>query len=448
LQQIINQGQEGKQKIKSLQSSVGGACPLCDQNLNDSHKQQVVKQLKQTRAEKVSEYKLIKSKLTGIQGKLAVQQIASDRLRRLLLEKTGWEEKQRHFQSELEQSQKAWRAIEVLEKQKSDLEKQTDDKQTDDKLAAITKKITDLNYNSQQHQLAKNTLDNLHEARELKAQLDKTQDNIKQNKIFLKKLESNLSTRQQKLQTISTARTNINLDVVGLKKIQQELKSQQVELEKYRAKISKGQAQDGAIRERLARLKLLSREITQKKNSLKKSTQDKLQYEELTIAFGKKGIQAMIIDNAIPEIEGAANKLLAKMTDDRMQVRFLTQKQKKTDTGIIETLDIIIEDEMGAKNYEMFSGGEAYRINFAIRIALSKLLANRAGAKLQFLVIDEGFGTQDSLGRESLIEAINSVTSDFAKIIVITHIQELKDAFPVRIEVTKNGNGSRYEVIN
>ena len=94
----------------------------------------------------------------------------------------------------------------------------------------------------------------------------------------------------------------------------------------------------------------------------------------------------------------------------------------------------------------MFSGGEAFRINFAIRIALSKLLARRAGAPLPTLIIDEGFGTQDSNGLEKLKEAITSIQDDFEKIIIITHIEELRDAFPNRIDVIKTTEGSTIEV--
>jgi exonuclease SbcC len=81
-------------------------------------------------------------------------------------------------------------------------------------------------------------------------------------------------------------------------------------------------------------------------------------------------------------------------------------------------------------------------VNFAIRVALSQLLARRAGAQLRALFIDEGFGTQDEAGRERLIEAITSIQDDFDLVLVITHIDELKDAFPARIEVTKTPNGS------
>jgi exonuclease SbcC len=74
-------------------------------------------------------------------------------------------------------------------------------------------------------------------------------------------------------------------------------------------------------------------------------------------------------------------------------------------------------------------------------------LAQRKGARLQMLVIDEGFGSQDTQGRQRLIQSINAVRADFAKILVITHLDELKDAFPTRIEVEKTEMGSVIRVI-
>jgi exonuclease SbcC len=131
-----------------------------------------------------------------------------------------------------------------------------------------------------------------------------------------------------------------------------------------------------------------------------------------------------------------------------MSIRFDTQKnyKDKAREDKKETLDIVITDAAGAREYELFSGGEAFRVNFAIRLALSRVLAQRAGARLQTLVIDEGFGSQDVDGRQRLIEAINLVRPDFAKILVITHLEELKEAFPARIEVEKTLRGSQVSV--
>jgi exonuclease SbcC len=197
----------------------------------------------------------------------------------------------------------------------------------------------------------------------------------------------------------------------------------------------------GKVRERLDRCAELEERRKERTKLLARTAEEEGIYRELAEAFGKKGIQALLIETALPEVEAEANRLLGRMTDHRMNVKIETQREtRKGDT--LETLDINIADELGTRNYEMFSGGEAFRINFAIRIALSKLLARRAGAPLPTLIIDEGFGTQDSIGIEKLREAINSVQDDFDKILVITHIEELRDAFPTRIDVTKGPEGS------
>jgi exonuclease SbcC len=166
-------------------------------------------------------------------------------------------------------------------------------------------------------------------------------------------------------------------------------------------------------------------------------------------AFGKDGVPALLIEQALPEIESRANEILDRLSAGGMSVRFITQaayKDKRRD-DLKETLDIQISDSAGVRDYEMYSGGEAFRVNFAIRLALSEVLAQRAGARLQSLVIDEGFGSQDALGRQRLIEAINMVKPDFELILVITHIEELKDAFPTRIEVEKTPQGSDLRVV-
>ena len=173
------------------------------------------------------------------------------------------------------------------------------------------------------------------------------------------------------------------------------------------------------------------------------------QYKQLERAFGKDGVPALLIEQALPEIESRANNLLDRLSEGNMSVRFVTQAQfkDKKREDLKETLDILISDGAGTRDYELYSGGEAFRVNFAIRLALSELLAKRAGARLQTLVVDEGFGSQDAMGRQHLIEAINLVKQDFAKVLIITHIDELKEAFPNRIEVEKTERGSLVRVV-
>ncbi len=173
------------------------------------------------------------------------------------------------------------------------------------------------------------------------------------------------------------------------------------------------------------------------------------QYKQLERAFGKDGVPALLIEQALPQIETKANEILDRLSASSMSVHFETTapyKDKKRE-DLKETLEIQISDEAGVRDYEMYSGGESFRVDFAIRLALSEVLAQRAGARLQTLVIDEGFGSQDTLGRQRMVEAINMVRQEFSKILVITHIDELKDAFPNRIEVEKTARGSTVRVI-
>jgi len=165
--------------------------------------------------------------------------------------------------------------------------------------------------------------------------------------------------------------------------------------------------------------------------------------------FSKDGVPAMLIEQALPELEDETNHVLSRLSNYSMSVNFPTQRDLKDvrRTDKLETLDITISDGSSTRDYETYSGGEAFRINFSIRLALARLLARRNGAQLRTLVIDEGFGNQDAEGRQRLVEAIGLVTEDFDMIMVITHIEELKEQFPNRIEVEKVPSGSRVSVI-
>ncbi|MBI5834461.1 MAG: SMC family ATPase [Armatimonadetes bacterium] len=166
----------------------------------------------------------------------------------------------------------------------------------------------------------------------------------------------------------------------------------------------------------------------------------------LEAAFSRDGIPALVIENAVPEIEASANEILARLTDYRMSLA--VRLQRATVAGTLrETLDVEIRDELGSRSYENYSGGEAFRVDFALRLALSRLLARRAGARLRTLFIDEGFGTQDEEGLEQLVEAIHAMGDEFDLVLVVTHLSALKDRFGTRIEVVKEPDtGSAFRV--
>ena len=200
-------------------------------------------------------------------------------------------------------------------------------------------------------------------------------------------------------------------------------------------------AEAAAVRAQIESCRAARREAESRRRERALADSDRVLYGDLAEAFGRQGVQALVVETVLPQLTQDANELLERMTEGRMQVNFVTQRERP-DGGAAETLDLQISDEMGTRRYELYSGGEAFRVDFAVRVALARLLAHRAGAKLQTLVIDEGFGTQDAQSRDKLVECINAIQGDFEKVLVITHIDELKDAFQDRVEVTKDETGS------
>ena len=137
----------------------------------------------------------------------------------------------------------------------------------------------------------------------------------------------------------------------------------------------------------LERIEKLLNKRKEVQERIKIINRDLVIFKELVKAFGKNGLQALIIENAVPDIEIEANKILSRLTEGSMSLslEMVRPTLKGRDK---ETLEIYIGDSSGTRSYETFSGGEAFRINFALRVAISKFIANRSGAQLRTLVVD------------------------------------------------------------
>jgi exonuclease SbcC len=312
-------------------------------------------------------------------------------------------------------------------------------------LAAIETELASLGYDADRHEQVRQLLGQLAPYERDKARLDEAQKLIDREKEAAARAEESARERRESLKQDNQKKETLTAELSGLPQLRQELAAAEAEFKNLAAERGRAQEAVGSVKAKIQRCAELELKKKEKEDRLAAVAREESIYQELAKAFGKGGIPALIIETALPEIETEANRLLSRMTDNRMHVKFETQRPTKRGT-VQETLDITIADELGTRNYEMFSGGEAFRINFAIRIALSRLLARRAGAPLPTLIIDEGFGTQDNAGIEKLKEAISSIQDDFDKILVITHIEELRDAFPTRIDITKTAEGSTISV--
>ena len=314
-----------------------------------------------------------------------------------------------------------------------------------DRIAEVHQKLEVLSYDPDAHRKASEEVASLRGAdlawlklQEARDRSAETRDDLRTAELRSADLQSRIGAERKELRAIEE-------QAAELPELDRRVRDGESALEGIGRSLRERRDRLAALRERLHGIRALEERAKEERVRVNRAAREKGSYEELARAFGKGGVQALIIETVLPEIEDEANQLLSRMTDNRMHVKMETQRERRTG-GSIETLDINIADELGSRPYEMFSGGEAFRINFALRVAISRLLTRRAGAPLRILFIDEGFGTQDGSGREKLLDTIYSIQEDFDRIIVITHIDELKEAFPVRIQVTKTEQGSVFSV--
>ena len=157
-------------------------------------------------------------------------------------------------------------------------------------------------------------------------------------------------------------------------------------------------------------------------------------------------LSAYVLAHRLSQVVAAANERLVTMSDQRYSLEHTGLRGAGETRG---GLSLRVRDDWSgeARDPATLSGGETFVVSLALALGLADVITQEAGgADLDTLFVDEGFGSQDQEGRMRLVEAIHAVQDEFARILVITHIDELKDAFPTRLEVTKSPSGSQVSV--
>ncbi len=335
-----------------------------------------------------------------------------------------------------------------LQKKRRELDEGVPFRAIQDQIRQLERRIEAVQYQRDVHERLKREFRELQQAGAELMRLSQAQQHMatwKQEKAQLEEEQQQLEHQYRRLQE---EQQQLEERLKAREAYQARVTALQERVTAVRERMQQLLAHQGELEERLRQCNAHRQQLSELRSRQKQQRHELKLYQHLQRAFGKHGIPSLIIEETLPDIERRANELLDRLTDGKTHVYLETLREKKKG-GTTETLEIHITDEKGqARPYETYSGGEAFRVDFALRVALAQLLAERSGVRIRTLVIDEGFGTQDAEGRQHLVEAIRSIQSDFDKILVITHLEELKNAFPVRIQVWKDpAEGSHYEVV-
>lgn len=439
-----------KSRINTL-ADIGAVCPTCGRELAEHDRTHILDEWNDQGHVMGDDYRAGEEKLkelTTLRMTLETQIANADRS---LTKETSLHREFAGIEERIKRSQEACAKLPeakiALEKVAQILTTEQYAEDARKSLSGVTRELEELGYDDKAHRHLRDVqLPRLQPYVDRKTKLDRAEMGITSEQRALETIVLREVALAEKRTTEANERIRLLSEIEACEAALQHAPEIEARVNAARNEFYAAQRKVGEANQRVQSCHALEVKRDRLMEDLNACTAQKGILAELRMAFGKNGVPAMIIDSILPQLENSASRLLGRMTNGRMSVRFETQRQ--TVKGeVSETLDLRISDELGERPYEMFSGGEAFRINFAVRVALSQLLANRANARLQTLFIDEGFGTQDAAGRERLVEAIRSIQDDFELIVAITHIDELKDAFPARIDVVKTPEaGSRAQI--
>lgn len=442
-----------QKRIEELEVSGAADCPLCGQPLAEEKRELLISDLKSQGKGLGNRYRENKKTLSASEELEKQLQQEIGNLGQIEQDLRVISRKQERLTLEifqLENEEKTWvqNGAKRLGKIRSQLETKEFAREAHQKLAAIDKKLAKWGYDPREHDQVRQSVKDGEENRVLLGELEKA-------KAALAPLEREITDLAD---AIESARREHDAYLQDQKGIQEwidnlaanapDLKGAEQKLLDLKEREMILQRQLGAAQQKVSILETQKERLSNLHQKLGSHREDVRLLKQLELAFGKNGVPALLIEQALPQIELKANEILGRLSGGAMSVQFITQREyaDKKRMDLKETLDIQIADREGVRDYEMYSGGESFRINFAIRLALSHILAQRAGARLQTLVIDEGFGSQDEIGRQRLTEAITLVKDDYKKILVITHLDQLKDAFSTQLVVEKTSSGSTVNI--
>ncbi|MDD4051876.1 MAG: hypothetical protein PHR28_08275, partial [candidate division Zixibacteria bacterium] len=157
--------------------------------------------------------------------------------------------------------------------------------------------------------------------------------------------------------------------------------------------------------------------------------------EKLSILFGE--FRVFLIGRIRPTLSKQTSQLFYEMTGGRYQ-----------EVELDEDYNLCLYDRGELFPSTRFSGGEIDLLNLCFRLAISVTMAETAGIDQSFIILDEIFGSQDRERQQLIIEGLNRLKSRFRQIIIISHIEEVKEMSEHIMSVEVDGSGTSRAVMS
>jgi len=418
LKRISKEVVQTKAKIEQI-STLGpeSPCPTCERPLRD-HQKIILEKLSDEIKEREEQTRTIEGSILASEKEL--EQL---RLRKEMLEKR---------KMEVKKQQKEWiRATSILEQLSLASERLDEERE---RLEARLDLFKDRTYDEGE----------LISIRARITELKNADDRYNQLQIEtqrIPKIEEELETSKSQIADVKSDLAKIEGEIAVLGYNENESQRAQAS---YEDLLHLRESRTRELLTKEAEIRLNQRELQIREEQLREFILREKSIDELTARMQQltalssvmKEFRANVMSRIIPTLSGISSTLLVDLTDSKYGGMELDEDYE------IQVLD-------GGMKYTLsrFSGGEGDLANLCLRLAISRVIADRSGSNVDFLILDEIFGSQDQTRKRNIMLTLNQLAKQFRQIILITHIEDVKDFMGNVINVKEREDGTSEVIV-
>ncbi len=388
------------------------ACPTCERKLCDQHSFLVTK-LEKELSELSEQAQKVKAELASAKQEL------DQRVQRL----DALEKRRKELRTKCEEEVRTQEAMRASSEKVSSMEEE---------LGRISKALASIQvegYSPEEHSDVKSRIQQLRPSweryRALTVELG-----------ALPRWQEELSSSSRRASELEEAGARIDAEIASLGYKEGERRRAQSELDSLLERREALSAQVARADKDLERAKAeesAKRAALEDLERRERATEDLSKQLEEQSALGKamRDFRESMMARVVPTLSDLSSRLFEQLTDG-----------KYPGMELDADYEISVFDRGEKYALSRFSGGEADLANLCLRLAISKVIAERAGSALNLLILDEIFGSQDQGRKRNIMEAFGQLSKQFSQILLITHIEDVKDLVGGAVLVQENEDGS------
>jgi DNA repair exonuclease SbcCD ATPase subunit len=256
-------------------------------------------------------------------------------------------------------------------------------------------------------------------------------------------------TRARELESEATRiEKSLQLVPAGARRAPGELET---EIEELRGRIEIGAARESELRLQIGQLQSARETKIRLEESLLKAQNSARQHKTLADLLGPHQLQRFLLREAENGIVDEANAVLDRISGGslRLELRADDDEIAGARKSAPKVLDVAVFGSDGTAGMlpAFLSGSQRFRVAVALALGIGRYATRGGGTRLESVIIDEGFGSLDKIGRGEMIDELKALGDDLKRVILVSHQEEFAEAFSHRYLIEKEGGVSRARLL-